>query len=575
MTNNYSDLKILIVEDDEDDYFILSELLLDALGTSPQIDWAEDYQSAQELIGAGQYQFYFLDNRLGAHLGLELIDVINSQYQTSPPIIMLSGVDDHETDLQAMEKGADDYLVKSQLSAPLLERTIRYSLKSKLLEEKLAKMAHFDSLTGLYNRSIFRELLLKTIAHSNRSQQKFALVTIDVDKFKYINDQYGHPAGDQLLIEVARRLKHSIRSADIIARLGGDEFSLLLKDVGNSTEIVKLVETIMGAFTAVVELGSKEVAVTISSGIAIYPTDASSEMELIARSDRALYQAKSMGRYAYSFYNKELHMQARKQHDIELQLAQAIKEHKLLLYYQPIYSLTDNKLSSYEALLRWPNETGGFYNTEEIIAIAEQGPLILTLGDWVFNRACQQILHWQQRGEYRGKISINVSAKQFENDDFTRKVLKKLLESPLLSGKFTFEITERDPLQSTAIVINRLQQLVDCGCEFSVDDFGVGHASIAYLRTFPIAAIKIDKSIVQNILSREKDLVLCKAIIAIAKALSLSVVAEGVESLEIANTLSSIGCPLVQGYYFARPMPVDEVSSSQQYCDRPLAISVI
>ena len=155
------------------------------------------------------------------------------------------------------------------------------------------------------------------------------------------------------------------------------------------------------------------------------------------------------------------------------------------------------------------------------------------------------------------------------------KVLKKLLQSPLLSDKITFEITERDPLQSTAIVINRLQQLVDCGCEFSVDDFGVGHSSIAYLRTFPIAAIKIDKSIVQNILSSEKDLVLCKAIIAIAKALSLSVVAEGVESLEIANTLSSIGCPLVQGYYFARPMPVDEVSSSQQYCDRPLAISVI
>ena len=571
MANIYSGLDILIVEDDEDDYFILNELLQDALGELRHVQWAEDYESALEYIDAEQYHFYFIDNRLGAHLGLDLIDKIKAQYETAPPIIMLSGVDDHETDLQAMDKGADDYLIKSQLSAPLLERTIRYSLKSKQLEEKLAKMAHFDSLTGLYNRSIFNELLTKTIEQSKRLEQKFALVTIDLDNFKFINDNYGHPAGDQLLTKVARRLKHSIRSADIIARLGGDEFSLLLKDVGRNSDFVKLVDTIMDIFSVGFQIDSKEVMATISAGIAIYPTDASSAPELINRSDRAMYQAKNKGRNAYSFYNQELHLQARKRHKIELQLKQAITDEKLLLYYQPIYSLADNQLVSFEALLRWPNDSGGFYNTEEIIEIAEQSQLILTLGDWVFNQACKQLSQWQKQGVYQGKISINVSAKQFKNDDFTLKVAKKLNESPQFSNKITFELTERDPLESSLKVVKRLQKLAAFGCEFSVDDFGIGHSSISYLRAFPMGVIKIDKSIVQNILASERDFALCKAIIAIGEALSLKVVAEGVENLEIADALKSINCPLVQGYYFAKPMPVGEISSVQVCFDKPLA----
>ena len=563
MSNIYSGIDILIVEDDEDDYFILNELLIEALGNLGHVEWAEDFQTALERINAQHYHFYFIDNRLGANLGLDLIDKIKAQFETSPPIIMLSGVDDHETDLQAMDKGADDYLIKSQLSAPLLERTIRYCLKSKQLEEKLAKMAHFDSLTGLYNRSIFNELLTKTIEQSKRQQRKFALVTIDLDNFKYINDHYGHPAGDQLLTKVARRLKHSIRSSDIAAGLGGDEFSLLLKDIGENGDLVKVVDTIMGLFTVGFQINSKEVQATISAGIAFFPTDATSGAELINRSDRAMYQAKNKGRNAYSFYNQELHSQAKKRHEIELQLKQAIKDNKLLLYYQPIYSLSVNQLVSFEALLRWPNDSGGFYDTEEIIQIAEQSQLILTLGDWVLTQAFEQLLQWQKNGVYQGEISINVSAKQFENDDFTRKVAKKMNASPQMSNKITFELTERKPLESSHKVIKRLQTLVDCGCEFSVDDFGIGHSSISYLRALPMGVIKIDKSIVQNILTSNEDFALCKAIIAIGEALSLKVVAEGVESLEIADTLRSLNCPLVQGYYFAKPMPAGDITRNQ------------
>jgi len=560
MNNVHSALDILIVEDDEDDYFILNDLLLEALGQLGHVQWASNYELALEFIATEHYHFYFIDNRLGAHLGLDLLEKIKEQYETSPPIIMLSGVDDHKTDLLAMDKGADDYIIKSQLSAPLLERTIRYSLKSKQLEERLAKMAHFDSLTGLYNRSIFNELLLKTIEQSRRLQQKFALVTIDLDDFKYINDHYGHPAGDQLLMKVSRRLKNSIRSSDVIARIGGDEFSLILKYIGRNSDFVNIVDTIMGAFTASFQVENKEIQSTISAGIAIYPTDADNGTKLINRSDRAMYQAKSKGGNTYSFYNQELHSKARKRHQIESQLKQAICDNKLVLYYQPIYSLLTNQLVSYEALLRWPNESGGFYNTEEVIGIAEQSQLILALGDWVFNRAFDQLLAWQKQGDTEVKVSINVSAKQFKNDDFTEIVIEKLSYNPKMANKINFELTERDPLEGSQAVITRLQKLASFGCEFSVDDFGIGHSSISYLRTFPISVIKIDKSIVQNIFSNKEDYALCKAVIAIGEALGLNVVAEGVETLEVADTLRSIHCPLVQGYYFSIPKPIGEIN---------------
>ncbi|NQZ09162.1 MAG: GGDEF domain-containing response regulator, partial [Algicola sp.] len=284
----YSNLKVLIVEDDEDDYILLEELLLEAVSHIGAIHWAEDFKSAQTKIASEHFDFYFLDNRLGAELGLELISEIKQQYETAPPIIMLSGVNDYQTDLEAMEKGADDYLVKSELTAYLLERTLRYSLKSKDLEAKLAKLAHYDGLTGLYNRSLFNELLVKAIQQSERTGQKFALVTLDLDNFKFVNDNYGHPAGDQLLTKIARRLKHSIRSSDIVARLGGDEFSLLVKDVANDCDFVRLVENIMAIFQQPIQVDSKSVLVTTSAGIAIFPTDAQIANELIDNSDRAM-----------------------------------------------------------------------------------------------------------------------------------------------------------------------------------------------------------------------------------------------------------------------------------------------
>jgi len=552
----YSNFNILIVEDDEDDYILLKELLVEMVGDIGAIYWAEDFKSAQQKIANEQFDFYFLDNRLGAELGLELIVEIKQRYETAPPIVMLSGVDDYKTDLDAMEKGADDYLIKSELTPHLLERTFRYSLKSKEYETKLAKLAHFDGLTGLYNRSIFNELLIKSIHHSERSGNKFALVTLDLDNFKFINDHYGHPAGDQLLTKIARRLKHSTRSSDIVARIGGDEFSLLLKDVKSDSDFVILIENIMALFQAPIQVDSKSVLVTTSAGIAIYPDDTKIANELIDNSDRAMYQAKSQGRNTYSFYNQQLHQEAIAKHQLEVELNDAINNNLLLLHYQPIVSLVTAKVSSYEALLRWPDHQGGFRNTEEFIEIAEESSLILHIGDWVFQHACLQLKLWSEQGIDDRHLSINVSANQFETDDFSELVIKHLKETPNIAQKITFELTERKPLAVSTTTINRLQKLAALGFTFSVDDFGIGHSSISYLRAFPMATIKIDKSITQNILTSKEDLALCTAIIALGKALSLGVIAEGVETQEIASLLIELACPYAQGYLYAKPLPL-------------------
>jgi len=554
--SKYSKFKVLIVEDDEDDYILLEELLIEAVGDIGAITWAEDFKSAQAKIASEHFDFYFLDNRLGAELGLELIVEIKQQYETAPPIIMLSGVGDYQTDLEAMEKGADDYLIKSELTSYLLERTFRYSLKSKDLEAKLAKLAHFDGLTGLYNRSIFNELLIKAIQQSERSGQKFALVTLDLDNFKFVNDNYGHPAGDQLLTKISRRLKHSTRSSDIVARLGGDEFSLLLKDVKNDSDFVKLVENIMAIFQEPIQIDSKPVAVTTSAGIAIFPTDAKIANELIDHSDRAMYQAKTLGRNNYSFYNQQLHQEAIIKHQLELELNCALENNQLLLHYQPIIALNTGKIKSYEALLRWPDGEKGFRNTEEFIAVAEESNLILKIGDWVFKQACLQLKLWSEQGITDRHISINASANQFNSDDFTVLVTQYVKEAPDLAQKLTIELTERKPLVIAAKTVSRLKVLSDLGIKFSVDDFGIGHSSISYLRAFPMDSIKIDKSIIQNILKSNEDLALCTAIIALGKALSLDVIAEGVETEAMANLLSSLACPYVQGYLYSKPMPL-------------------
>jgi len=552
----YSKFKVLIVEDDEDDYILLEELLTEAVGDVGAITWAEDFKSAQAKIANEHFDFYFLDNRLGAELGLELIVEIKQQYETAPPIIMLSGVGDYQTDLEAMEKGADDYLIKSELTSYLLERTFRYSLKSKDLETKLAKLAHFDGLTGLYNRSLFNELLIKAIQQSERSGQKFALVTLDLDNFKFVNDNYGHPAGDQLLTKISRRLKHSTRSSDIVARLGGDEFSLLLKDVKNDSDFVKLVENIMAIFQEPIQIDSKPVAVTTSAGIAIFPTDTKIANELIDHSDRAMYQAKTLGRNNYSFYNQQLHQEAIIKHQLELELNDALENNQLLLHYQPIIALNTGKIKSYEALLRWPDGEKDFRNTEEFIAVAEESNLILKIGDWVFKQACLQLKVWSEQGIADRHISINASANQFNSDDFTELVKQYVKETPDLAKKLTIELTERKPLVIASKTVSRLKVLSDIGIKFSVDDFGIGHSSISYLRAFPMDSIKIDKSIIQNILKSNEDLALCTAIIALGKALSLDVIAEGVETEAMANLLSSLACPYVQGYLYSKPMPL-------------------
>ncbi|MCJ8271979.1 MAG: EAL domain-containing protein, partial [Psychrosphaera sp.] len=266
--------------------------------------------------------------------------------------------------------------------------------------------------------------------------------------------------------------------------------------------------------------------------------------------------AKTLGRNNYSFYNQQLHQEAIVKHQLELELNSAIDNNQLRLHYQPIVDLKTKGIVYYEALLRWPDSENGFRNTEAFIEVAEESNLILKIGDWVFQQACLQLKVWSERGINDRHISINAAANQFNSDDFTEQVKKYMKETPGLAQRLTIELTERKPLDISPMTVNRLQVLSDIGVKFSVDDFGIGHSSISYLRAFPMNSIKIDKSIIQNVFESTEDLALCTAIIALGKALGLDVIAEGVETEEIANLLSSLSCPYVQGYLYSKPMPL-------------------
>ena len=396
---------------------------------------------------------------------------------------------------------------------------------------------------------------------------------IDIDLFKQFNDNYGHPAGDQLLTKVASRLKNALRRSDIVARLGGDEFSIILKDVKHDNDFLKLVENLISLFQDAFQINSKPVNITTSMGIAIYPNDSHTAEGLVSYSDMAMYQAKDEGRNTFSFYNQKLHHATKFKHELEIKLIEALRSDEFILFYQPVISLIDDSVSSYEALLRWPDGNGGMHNTEKFITIAEETNLILDIGNWVFNQACKQLQIWQQLGVNNRKISINISAHQFNSDHFTNMVEAYIIEHPELAASLTFELTERKPLANTTENINKLQRLSKLGITFSVDDFGIGHSSLSYLRAFPMNIIKIDRSITSNILESTADLALSKAIIAIGQALNMEVIAEGVETNDIISKLRELNCPHVQGYLYSRPLPVEEVEPwLAQYENAPATV---
>lgn len=431
----------------------------------------------------------------------------------------------------------------------------------KQSQEKLDYLAYHDPLTQLPNRLLFEDRLGQALRHARRHRQQVALLFIDLDRFKNINDSLGHPIGDNLLITVANRLSRLVRQEDTVARVGGDEFVVVIESANRSQEVAALARKLVEAFHRPLVFGEADqplkLHVTLSIGISVFPTDGEDVPTLVKNADAALYRAKEEGRNGFQFYTAELTATVFERLALETALRVAVKEDRLVLHYQPIVSLTSGEVVGAEALLRWRHPEYGLVEPDKFIALAEDTGLISGIGAWVVQEACRQARQWLDKGYPLHNVAVNVSGLQIQRGHYVDVVTEALEQSGLEGSHLVLEITENVIMQNTDRVIEVLTELKQLGTCIAIDDFGTGYSSLSYLKLLPIDKLKIDQSFVRDITLGRSDRAIVRAVLALANSLRLKVVAEGIESKEQEALLRRLGCDQGQGYRYSRPVTAE------------------
>jgi PAS domain S-box-containing protein len=456
----------------------------------------------------------------------------------------------------------------------------------KKADEAIRKLAFYDQVTGLPNRTLFREHLSMAMHHARRNGTKIAVLFLDLDNFKRINDSLGHVAGDQLLQEVSSRLQLSIRSTDLaatdassperknaskhsLARLGGDEFTIMLVDIKNEKQINIVSDRILESLNEPFMLAGNRVVVTSSIGIAIYPEDGDEIDTLLKHADAAMYQVKSNGRNGVFFYDDQLRRQSKNRLQLESELYHALEHDEMALFYQPKVAVNSLQVAGFEALIRWIHPERGMIPPLDFISVAEDSGLIIPMGKWVIRTACRQHQTWLEAGFGPINISVNLSCHQFADRQLLHAVRETLEETGMQPKHLEFEITESVLMQDADTAMLVLGEMKKMGMKISIDDFGTGYSSMAYLKHFPIDVLKVDRSFVMNLPDDEQEATITTAIVKLAHALALGVVAEGVENAEQLQFLSDLDCDQIQGYLFSPPVPAEQ---AEMFLNAPFTV---
>ena len=432
----------------------------------------------------------------------------------------------------------------------------------KKSQAQLAYLAHHDPLTELPNRLLFNDRLDHALRRAERSKSQLAVLFVDLDRFKHINDSLGHPAGDRLLQEVARRLTGAVREEDTVARMGGDEFTLLFEDLRRAEDAGTLARKLLGALAGSYALDGKEIYVSGSIGISLYPRDGRAADELISHADAAMYQAKGQGRNGYHFYTPELTAAALQRVHLEADLRRGLGRGELTVHYQPQIDLASGRLIGAEALVRWPHPQQGFVPPDRFISLAEDTGLIIELGEFVLRTACAQAREWLRDGMPIEQVAVNVSAQQVQRSDFVATVRRALDATGLHPRHLELEVTESFIMDQAEAGIRMLHELREMGVGLAIDDFGTGYSSLGYLKRLPVHLLKIDRSFVADVGGEGEGLAIAKAVIALGHSLGLRVIAEGVETEHQAGLLRAEGCHYGQGYLFGRPVDAADFARS-------------
>lgn len=675
-------IRVLLIDDDEDDFVLTRDVFDEFKRGDFTLDWTSSFDDGLASVVDGSYSVYLVDYRLGQRTGVDFLREASLRGCTAP-IILLTGQGDHEIDFQAMQAGAADYLVKGELTPPLLERAIRYSLKHassleaiqhseakfrsviqsandaillisedglvtlwnkgaqeifgyrddeivgfpvtalmgakyaqkalaaglkytleqvispfagktleavgrrkdgsefplelsgsvwrtsdglyytailrditqrRAVEERLVREATHDSLTGLPNRANFKSILEASIASSRAADlHDFAVLFLDLDRFKVINDGLGHVVGDKLLVAIAERLQSCVRPGDIVSRFGGDEFTILLHNIHRFRTVTEIAERLQSKLSAPFHIDGFEVFTSASIGIIMSDAAHDNPESFLRDADTAMYRAKESGKARYEIFNKAMHVRNMNLLRLENDLRRAIDRQEFRVFYQPIVSLVNGQTNEFESLVRWLHPEMGMIAPNDFIPVAEETGMIVSIGEWVLEESCRQISNWRQKYPQRPlSVSVNLSAKQLMHPNLIKQVKSIMTSATLVPDCLKLEVTESMVMDNAEAALEVLSELCALGVRLSTDDFGTGYSSLSYLHRFPFERLKIDRSFVGKIDVDPKSDEIVRTILTLAENLHLEVVAEGVETERQFARLRELGCTLAQGYLFSK-----------------------
>jgi diguanylate cyclase (GGDEF)-like protein len=548
---------ILLIEDNQGDARLLRQMLKDGK-LDAELKHAVSMDEAEQYLAVSMVDIVLLDLGLPDAQGLE---AVRRARLAAPriPLVVLTGLDDESLATQELQEGAQDYLIKGQIISSYgavetreISRAMRYAIERKTMEDALTHSAEHDFLTGLPNRMLLNDRISQAVEFASRHSNQLAVLFLDLDAFKYINDSLGHSVGDKLLQSVATRLVDCVRSSDTVSRQGGDEF--LLSEVQESQDAVISAQRILEAIAIVHSIDEHDLHITTSIGVSVYPDDGLSAETLIKNADTAMYQAKEDGRQNYRFFKPAMNVRAVERQTIEEGLRRALERQEFVLHYQPKIDLRTGRISGAEALLRWTHPIRGEVSPAQFIPVAEASGLILPIGAWVLRQACEQARAWIDVGLPLATIAVNVSGVEFQHEKFLEGLFTILHDTGLDPRFLELELTESVLMKRADSSASILRSVRENGIKVAIEDFGTGYSSLSYLRKFPVDALKIDQSFVRQIGIASDDRAIVTAVIAMARSLKLRVVAEGVETLEQLEFLQAYDCDEAQGYYFSRPL---------------------
>ncbi|KTD45467.1 regulatory protein (GGDEF and EAL domains) [Legionella quinlivanii] len=607
MDNNNYDFRIIVIDDNVEIHKDFLKILtknakndLDDLGAQLfdmenlnanelilprfKIDTATQGQDGAALIEKAlnegkPFALAFVDIRMPP--GWDGIETIKNIWTIDPDIhvVICTAFSDYNWEETIQELGhSDKFLILKKPFDHIAVRQLAYALtrKWKLIgeskaytqsleqaveerTEELKYQATHDMLTGLANRALLHDRVQQAIAAYKRHKISFAILFFDLDRFKLINDSLGHSAGDELLIRIAKRLLPTIRAFDTVSRLGGDEFVIVVTELKQIDYIHNVAQKILQIIKEPMTIANRSLSISSSMGIATYPGDGEEADELLRNADAAMYHAKKMGGGQYQFYSKEMNEKVFEQLELESDLYQAVNNNEFTVWYQPQFHIENHKLEAVEALIRWIHPQKGMLLPIDFIPLAERTGLMIPIGDWVIREACQQNKRWQAMGLPPIRMAVNLTSQQISQLDFVQKIKTILQETQLAPKYFELELSESSIINE--MIIQKMNELKEIGIEIALDDFGTGYANLHHLRNLSLNRLKIDRSFINNIQLNRNDEVIIHAIIAMARSLDLEVLAEGVETQKQLEFLKKHHCNQIQGFYFSKPLPADEMTN--------------